>query len=191
MRICLTLLMLCALCGCVTQEIGEDGRPIENKLDDQMVVDDDGRIVARPTHLIAPHTIIINGDTPTEREVRLLGVEGLPKDKAPRSFAEIQEWLAKYVAREEEIFVKPALDSELDQRVIYGMVYLYAREDQDDPKSQVIPNRYVMMNQALLAKGLVKIRNVDEFPDPKVRSMMQATEDRAKELRVGIWSSKP
>jgi hypothetical protein len=175
----------------VTTEVGEDGRPITRKLDDEIVVDDDGRILARPTRLIAPHTIIINGGTPTEREIRLLGVEGLPKDKAPRAYAECQEWMAKYVAKEDEIFIKAALDSDLNNRVIYGIVYLYAREDEDDPKSPLIPGAYRIMNQALLAKGLVRIRNIEEFPDPAMRARMQKIEDRAKELGVGIWSSKP
>jgi hypothetical protein len=191
MRICLTLALLCTLCACVTTEVDDDGRPISRKLDDEIVVDEDGRILARPTRLVAPHTIIINGGTPTEREIRLLGVEGLPEAKAPRAFAECQEWMAKYVAKEDEIFIKPALDSDLKNRVIYGIVYLYARENEDDPKSPLIPGAYRIMNQALLAKGLVRIRNIEEFPDPAMRERMQKIEDRAKELGVGIWSSKP
>ncbi len=191
MRIGLTLALLCVFCGCVTQELDEDGNVITRKLDDQLVIDDDGRIVARPTRLIAPHTIIINGGTPTEREIRLLGVEGLSQSEAPNAYAETQEWMAKFVAHEEEIFIKPALDSDIRDRVIYGIVYLYYREDLGSRLGPVMPGLYRIMNQALLDKGLVRIRNVKEFPDEAMRQRMQATQDRAKEAKRGIWSSRP
>ncbi|MBX3460444.1 MAG: thermonuclease family protein [Planctomycetes bacterium] len=189
MRIGLTLLLLCTLAGCVTEQVDESGKPIgKAALDKDLVMDKDGRIIGRPTRLVAPHTIIINGGTPTEREIRLLGVLGLPEREAPVTFKKAQEWMHKYLAQEEEIFIKPAMDSDLKARVIYGIVYLYAR---DERTGGVLDNAYVIVNQAMLSQGLVKIREAREIDDEWLRDRMITTEKEAKEKKLGLWSAKP
>lgn len=189
MRIGLTLLLLCALCGCVTEQIGEDGKPIGRAaLEKDLVLDKDGRIIGRPTTLVAPHTIIINGDTPTEREIRLLGVVGVPERDAPTTYKMAQEWMYKYLAQEEEIFIKPAMDSDLKADVIYGIVYLYAR---DEKTGGVMDNAYVIVNMAMLSQGLVKIREAREIDDEWLRDKMIETEKQAKEKKLGLWSDNP
>lgn len=189
MRIGLCLLMLCALAGCVTEQLDESGKPIgKAALEKDLVLDKDGRIIGRPTTLVAPHTIVINGNTPTEREVRLLGVVGLPEDEAPTTYKKAQEWMYKYLAQEEEIFIKPAMDSDLNARVIYGIVYLYAR---DEGTGGVMDNAYVIVNQAMLSQGLVKIRQAREIDDEWLRERMIATEKQAKEKKLGLWSDNP
>ncbi|MCC7508756.1 MAG: hypothetical protein IT464_05245 [Planctomycetes bacterium] len=191
MRIGLNLLLLCVLAGCVTQNVDKDGNPIEGgtgKLEKELVLDKDGRIVGRPTLLIAPHTIIINGGTPTEREIKLLGVEGLPERDAPTTFAKTQEWMRKFLAEEEEIFIKPALNADLKADVIYGIVYLYAR---DEKTGGIRDNAYVIVNMALLSQGLVKIREAREIEDEWLRDRMIAAEKYAKDEKLGLWSNKP
>lgn len=191
MRIGLMLLLLCALTGCVTQNVDKDGNPIEGRtgtLEKDLVLDKDGRIVGRPTLLIAPHTIIINGGTPTEREIRLLGVEGLSESDAPTTFAKSQEWMRKFLAEEEEIFIKPALNADLKADVIYGIVYLYAR---DEKTGGIKDNAYVIVNMALLSQGLVKIRAAREIEDEWLRDRMIAAEKYARDEKLGLWSNKP
>jgi hypothetical protein len=189
MRICSILALFCVLAGCVTVEVDDEGREIKpRELEKEMVIDDKGRIVARPTLLIAPHTIIINGNTPTEREIRLLGVEGLPEDQAPVTFARTQQWMAQFLAREQEIFVYPAIDTDLNNRVIYGIVYIYNRERET---GEIIPGRYEIVNQAMLSQGLVKIRNVKEFPDEAMQQRMLKTEEQARRKGLGLWSNQP
>jgi hypothetical protein len=187
MRIlCLFALLLA---GCVSQVVDEDGNPItEGKLEDKLVVDDDGRIIARPTHLTPPDRIEINGNTPTEREIRLLGVEGLPESEAPTTYAKTQEWMRKYLAEEDEIYIKPALDADLDNSVIYGIVYLRAV---DEKTGRDIPDGYVNVNMAMLSQGLVKIRDLREFQDEDLRQRMADAEALAKREKRGLWSSEP
>lgn len=188
MRIGFAALLLCVIAGCVTQEYDRDGNPIDRELEGELVRDEAGRIVGRPTRLIAPHTIIINGDTPTEREIRLLGVEGLPQSEAPVTFAKIQEYMRRYLAEEEEIFIRPAIDANLRDRVIYGIVYLYAL----DPKTGTIRrDGYVNVNEAMLSQGLVRIRDIREVPDTRLRERMEAVQAYAKENKLGLWSDTP
>lgn len=188
MRIGLALLLLCVIAGCVTQQYDRDGNPINRELERELVRDEAGRIVGRPTRLIAPHTIIINGGTPTEREIRLLAVEGLPRSEAPVTYAKIQEYMRRYIAEEEEIFIRPAIDANLSERVIYGLVYLYAL----DPETGLLKrDGYVNVNQAMLSQGLVKIRDIREVEDPRLRQSMQAMQEYAQENKLGLWSDTP
>jgi hypothetical protein len=183
------MLLALVLAGCVTQEVDESGNPITPRaLEDKLVVDDDGRIIARPTHLIPPDRIEINGDTPTEREIRLLGVEGLPESEAPITYAKTQEWMRKYLAEEDEIYIKPALDADLDDSIIYGIVYLRAV---DEKTGRDIPDGYVNVNMAMLSQGLVKIRDLREFQDEDLRDRMAEAEAMAKREKRGLWSSEP
>lgn len=180
------------LAGCVTQEVDDAGNPVRRGKSDEIVTDDAGRLIMRPTLLKAPHTIIVNGNSPTEREIRLLGVEGLPQRQAPNTFAMTQEWMANYLAGEEQIFIKPALDSDVRQYVIYGVVYVQAYERLADGKpGRIIPGGYLCVNQAMLGEGLVKIRNIAEIADPGLRDRMQKAEARARAEKKGLWSAKP
>ena len=177
------------LAGCVTNTVDEQGNPVgKAALDDELVLDDAGRIIAHPTRLIPPDRMIVNGDTPTEREIRLLGVEGLPEEEAPNTYAECQEWMARYLAAEDEIYIKPSLDVDMDAEVIYGIVYLRAR---DEDTGKEIPNGYVNVNMAMLSKGLVKIRDIREFEGNDLRERMQKAQDMAKREKLGLWASKP
>jgi len=180
------------LAGCITTEVDGSGKPIKRGKSEEIVLDDAGRMVARPTTLKAPHTIIVNGKTPTEREIRLLGVEGLPESDAPVTFAKIQEWMAKYLAAEEQIFIKPALDSDMGRYLIYGLVYVQAYErDADGKPGKMISGGYLCVNQAMLSEGLVRIRNADEIEDPALRERMKKAEAKAKADKKGLWSAKP
>lgn len=177
------------LAGCVTQQVGPDGRPIEPpKLETELVIDESGRIIARPTRLIPPDRMIINGDTPTEREIRLSAVEGVPESEAPVTFKKTQEWMAEYLAKQDEIYIKPSFDANLDANVIYGMVYLRA-VDPDTGKD--IPGGYVCVNQAMLSQGLVRIRDLRELRDERLREGLQKAQDFAKREKLGLWSSNP
>jgi endonuclease YncB( thermonuclease family) len=185
LALAISLLLICA--GCVTTD--DKGNPIgKSTLETDLVVDSYGRIVGRPTRLVPPHTIIVNGDKPTEREIRLLGVEGLPESEAPNTYAECQEWMARFLAAEDEIFIKPSLDSRLDAPVIFGLVYLRAY---DEETQQPVPNGYVLVNMAMLSKGLVRIRNLNEIEDSRLRDSMQEAETRAKREKLGLWSRNP
>ncbi|MBX3474050.1 MAG: thermonuclease family protein [Planctomycetes bacterium] len=180
------------LAGCITQEVDNSGNPIKRGKSEELVLDSAGRLVARPTLLKAPHTIIVNSNTPTEREVRLLGVEGLPEKQAPRTFAMTQEWMARYLAAEEQLFIKPAIDSDLQRYTIYGIVYVQAYETGADGKpGRMIPGGYLCVNQAMLSEGLVRIRNINEIEDAGLRDRMVKAESRAKAEKVGLWSAKP
>jgi hypothetical protein len=177
------------LAGCVTQEVDDKGNPITpNKLEENLVIDEDGRIIARPTRLIPPDRIEVNSDTPTEREIRLLGVEGLPESEAPTTYAMTQEWMRKYLAEEDEIYIKPALDTDLEDSVIYGIVYLRAR---DRKTGEEIANGYVNVNMAMLSQGLVRIRDLKEFQDNDLRKRMAEAEAMARREKLGLWSAKP
>lgn len=177
------------LAGCVTQTVDDQGNPIKAvELDKDLVIDDSGRVIAHPTFIYPPDRFIVNGDTPTEREIRLLGVEGLPKEEAPNTYAEAQEWMAKYLAAEDEVYIKPSLDSDLSNDIIYGMVYLRAR---DPDTGKEVDGGYVNLNMALLSKGLVKIRNIREFEGQDLRDRMTAAENMAKREKIGLWSKAP
>lgn len=184
MRTCLFILFLSALLsGCVTRTYDSQGNLIdENGLDEELVVDDNGRIIAKPTHIYPPDRIIVNGGTPTEREIRLLVVEGAPREEAPNTFARSQEYMRKVVAPANEIFIRPSLDAELGDYVIYGIVYLPARD---------VPGGYVNVNMAMLSQGLVRIRDVREVDDKGLQERMKAAEDRARRGKEGLWSSNP
>lgn len=187
MKLALAILLSLICAGCVTTD--EKGNPIGRaKLESDLVVDSYGRIVGRPTRLMPPDKIIINGNKPTEREIRLLGVEGLAERQAPNTYAECQEWMARFLAAEDEIFIKPALDSELSAKVIYGLVFLRAY---DEKTQQPIPNGYVSVNMAMLSKGLVRIRNLNEIEDSRLRESMREAEARAKREKLGLWSKNP
>ncbi len=180
------------LAGCITQEVDDSGNPIKRGKSEELVLDDAGRLVMRPTLLKAPHTIIVNGDTPTEREIRLLGVEGLSESDAPVTFAMTQEWMAKYLAAEEQLFIKPALDSNLNAAVIYGLVYVQAYERAEDgTPGRMIAGGYLCVNQAMLSEGLVRIRNIQEIEEPGLRDRMQKAEASAKAAKKGLWAAKP
>ena len=184
--LCLIALLLA---GCVSQQVDDKGNPITPaKLEEDLVIDGDGRIIAKPTHLIPPDRIEVNGDTPTEREIRLLGVEGLPESEAPKTYAMIQEWMRKYLAEEDEIYIKPALDTDLKDSVIYGIVYLRAR---NKDTGEEIRDGYVNVNMAMLSQGLVKIRDLKEFQDNDLRKRMAEAEAMAKREKLGLWSAKP
>jgi hypothetical protein len=186
--LCLFALIL-TLTGCVTEQLDERGNPVKPaELEDKLVIDDDGRIIARPTYLIPPDRIEVNGGTPTEREIRLLGVEGKPEDEAPVTYAKIQEWMANYLSKESENYIKPALDTDLDDRVIWGIVYLRAV---DPETGEDIPDGYVNVNMAMLSQGLVQIRDLREFQDEDLRDRMAEAEAVAKREKRGLWSSKP
>lgn len=185
------ILLCLLLAGCVTTEVGPDGQPIERGRSDTLVLDTAGRIVARPTLLIAPHTIIINGGTPTEREIRLLGVEGLPKELAPTTFAKTQEWMATYLSREEQIFIRPALDTDLESPVIYGVVYIQAYLRDRTGNLAPVPDGYLCVNQAMAAEGLVRIREARELEDPGLRDRIVRAEQHAKDRRLGLWGDSP
>ena len=185
----LTLGLAFALAGCITQQYDSQGNPIGRAaLERELVTDTGGRIIARPTHLIPPDRMIINGNTPTERGIRLLGGEGVSRDKAPTTYAKSQEWMAKYVAEEDEIYIKPALNTDLKQRVIYGIVYLRAV---DEDTGREIPGGYVNVNMAMLSQGLVRTRDLREIEDAGLRERMQAAEDYARRERLGLWSGDP
>lgn len=187
MKIAFLIVALC-LAGCVTQQYDADGNVIgPASLEKDLVVDPDGRIIARPTHLIPPDRMIVNGDTPTEREIRLLGVEGLSKSEAPVTYAMCQEWMARFIAEEDEIYIKPSLNSELSQKVIYGIVYLRAL----DAEGKEVPGGYVNVNMAMLSQGLVRTRDLREIQDEGLRARMQAAEDQARREGLGLWSDKP
>ncbi|MCA8910218.1 MAG: thermonuclease family protein [Planctomycetes bacterium] len=172
--------------GCVSQTVDSEGNPIgKTKLSDELVIDSAGRVIARPTHIYAPDRIVVNGDTPTEREIRLLGVEGLSEDEAPITYQKSQEWLHNYVAGEDEIYIKPAINADLDADIIYGIVYLRAR---DKKTGEPIPGGYVNVNMAMLSVGLVKIRDLREFEDEGLRQRMQEAQDMAKREKEGLWS---
>lgn len=190
MRIWYLGLALCViLTGCVTQQYDSEGNPIgKDNLETDLVVDDDGRIIARPTRLIPPDRLIVNGDTPTEREIRLLGVQGLPESEAPTTYAKTQEWMRKFLAEEEEIFIRPSVDATLSADVIYGIVYLRAK---DPDTGRLIPNGYVNANMAMLSQGLVRVRNLREIEDEGLRKRMQEAEELAKREKRGLWSNDP
>ncbi|MCB9893448.1 MAG: thermonuclease family protein [Planctomycetes bacterium] len=189
MRALLIIIAVFLLSGCISQQVDDRGNPVKPvELEKELVIDDSGRIIARPTHIYPPDRMIVNGDTPTEREIRLLGVEGLPEDEAPNTYAEAQEWMAKYLAPEDEIYIKPSLDSDLDSDTIYGMVYLRAR---DPDTGKEIAGGYVNVNMALLSKGLVRIRDVREFEGTDLRDRMQAAENMAKREKIGLWAKQP
>jgi endonuclease YncB( thermonuclease family) len=189
MRTLLIIIAVGLLSGCISQQVDDSGNPIKPpELETGLVIDDSGRIIARPTHIYPPDRMVVNGETPTEREIRLLGVEGLPKEEAPNTYAEAQEWMAKYLAGEDEIYIKPSLDSDLDSEVIYGLVYLRAR---DPETGKEISGGYVNVNMALLSKGLVKIRDIREFEGNDLRDRMKAAENIAKREKIGLWSKAP
>jgi hypothetical protein len=185
--LCLLLAMLTA--GCITQTLDAEGRPITpSTRESQLVVDSYGRIVARPTLMVPPHTIVVNGGTPTEREIRLLGVEGFPRSEAPETFNEASWYMRRWIAEETEIFIKPALDSDLRNRVIYGIVYVAAKHPGTD---KVVPGGYVTINEAMLDRGLVKVRDLREIDEPGLRERMKNAEDRARREKRGLWSERP
>ena len=177
------------LSGCVTQQVDENGNPVEPpKLEEELVLDEEGRIIARPTRLMPPDRLIVNGDTPTEREIRLSAVEGLPEDEAPITYKKTQEWMAEYLAKQDEIYIRPSFDSNLQNDVIYGMVYLRA-VDPDTGKE--ISGGYVCVNQAMLSQGLVRIRDLREIRDERLREGLQKAQDMAKREKRGLWSKNP
>ncbi|MBZ0135387.1 MAG: thermonuclease family protein [Planctomycetes bacterium] len=187
-RLCIIIGLCLLLTGCVTQEVDEQGNPIKPPaLDKDLVLDEDGRIIARPTRLIPPDRMIVNGDTPTEREIRLSAVEGLPESEAPVTYKKTQEWMAEYLAKQDEIYIRPAFDSNLQNDVIYGMVYLRAV----DEDGRDIPGGYVCVNQAMLSQGLVRIRDLREIRDERLREGLQKAEDLARREKRGLWSSQP
>lgn len=178
-----------SMTACVTEHLDESGNPIEeNQLSDELVMDDDGRLIGRPTRCIPTDRLIINGDTPTEREIRLLGVEGVPESEAPNTYAECQEWMAKFLAPAQEVFVKPALDTNLNDRVIYGIVYIQAS---DPDTGKLIKDGYVIVNMALLDRGLVRIRDAREIQDERLREAMIERERVAKREKRGLWGKNP
>jgi hypothetical protein len=181
-----SVLMLCLLLltGCVTEVYDAEGHRIgRDALDKDLVIDEAGRIIGRPTRLIPPHTIIINGGTPTEREIRLLGAEGKPYAEAPNTFERTRQWMNRYLRDVDEVYVRPAVDTDFKDYVIYGDVYI----------SAVDPNRrrgYVSINELMLYHGFVRLRDIREF-DVETRPRMQNAEDEARRERKGLWAPNP
>jgi hypothetical protein len=185
----LWIIIALLLAGCVSQQVDEAGNPIKPmELERDLVIDEDGRIIARPTRLMPPDRMIVNGDTPTEREIRLLGVEGVPEKEAPVTHLKAQEWMAEYLAKQDEIYIRPSFDSDLRSRVIYGIVYLRAI---DEATGREVPGGYVNVNQAMLSQGLVRIRDLREIRDERMREGLQKAEDLARREKRGIWSKNP
>jgi hypothetical protein len=184
----LLALVSTVLSGCVTREYDREGRLIERDLETELVRDSHGRIIGKPTMLVPPHTIVINGGKPTEREIRLLGVEGLPEREAPVTYAMTQEWMATYIGEEDQIFVRPGLGMNVRERVIYGVVYLYAY---DERTGGVMPDGYVIVNLAMLSQGLVKIRDIREIDQAWLRERMLQAEEHARRNKLGLWSDRP
>jgi hypothetical protein len=122
----------------------------------------------------------------TEREIRLLGVEGLTETQAPKTTEEIRQWMYKYVREEQEIFIEPGIGTDLSDPVIYGLIYLPARDPETDEQLG-----YVIVNVAMLSKGLVRIRNIDEVENKSIREQMLEAESHAKRQKLGIWSKNP
>jgi endonuclease YncB( thermonuclease family) len=182
------LALLLLFSGCVTEVYDSEGRPMGRaSLDRELVVDDSGRIIGRPTTLRPLTTIIINGNTPTEREIRLLGVEGPREREAPNTYAKCRQWLQAFVANENEIFIRPAVGTNLNNYVIYGSVYLYAR----GPDGGIMPGGYVSIIEAMLSNGFVRIRDIREFEEGAVRERMRNAEALARREREGLWSNNP
>ena len=181
------LLVLVFITGCKTEELGPDGAPSKG-LDKDLVFDDDGRFLAIATRLIPPHTLIVNGNKPTERVVKLLGVEGLPESKAPNTYKLAQEWMYKFMTHGEQLYIKPGVGTDKDQYSLFGEVYMEAV----DPKTnQPLTDKYVMVNMAMLSLGLVKIRDVREFTNPAIQDKMKQVEDEARREKRGLWSDRP
>ena len=179
------LLLLCS--GCVTEELGSDGKPREG-LGKELVFDDNGRFLAIATRLIPPHTMIVNGGKPTEREVILLGVEGLPESKAPNTYKLAQEWMYKFLTHGETLYIKPGVGTGAEQYSLYGEVYM---EAVDPNTGEPLVDKYVSVNMAMLSLGLVRIRDVREFTNEAMRDKMKQVEDEARREKRGLWSDKP
>jgi endonuclease YncB( thermonuclease family) len=181
-------LFLVFFTGCKTEELDpKTGAPYKG-LDKDLVFDDDGRFLAIATRLIPPHTLIVNGDKPTEREVRLLGVEGLSESKAPNTYKAAQEWMYKFLTHGETLYIKPGVGTDKDQKMLFGEVYM---EAVDPVTNEPLPNKYVMVNMAMLSQGLVKIRDVREFTNPLIQDKMKQVEDEARREKRGLWSDRP
>jgi endonuclease YncB( thermonuclease family) len=186
MRIGLLLVCLLMLTGCVTEVYDAEGRRVgRDALARELVVDDSGRIIGRPSRLVPPHTLIINGGTPTEREIRLLGVEGKSHAEAPVTFERARQWMNRYLRDLDEVYIRPAVDTNYRDYVIYGDVYISAK----DAHGGAVRG-YVSINEAMLYHGFVQLREIREF-EPEVRERMQNAEDRARREREGLWSSNP
>lgn len=189
MRIGLSLFCAALLVtGCVSYEVDDKGNPINRKdgLAKDLVFDSRGRFLGVASRLIPPHTIIINGGKPTEREIRLLGVEGKPESEAPITYRRCQEWMAEYLSRGETLYIKPQRGADTNERVIYGEVYLDAQGPDGKPV-----DGYVMVNMAMLSLGLVKLRDAREFSTPELQETMREVETRARREKLGLWSDKP
>jgi hypothetical protein len=179
--------------GCVTIETDEKGNPINRGPTDEIVTDNAGRLIVRPTRIIPPTTIMVNEGTPTEKEIILLGVEGVDKAKAPITFAKVQEYFDTWVAPEaqREIYVKPGLGANLNGRTIHGLVYVQAFRDAGDRKVEIIPDAYLCINQAMVSEGLLRMRDPREIPDERLRASMVELEKEAKRKKLGLWSNDP
>ena len=187
------LALAVVLAGCVTVEVDEKGNPINRGPTSEIVTDNAGRLIVRPTRIIPPHTIIVNGGTPTEKEIILLGVEGVSKQEAPTTYAKCEEYYAKFIAPEaqREIYVRPALNADLSARTIYGLVYIQAFRDVGDRKVELIPDAYLCINQSMVSEGLLRMRDPREIPDERLRDSMVELEKEAKRKKLGLWSNDP
>lgn len=175
------------LCGCVSYDVDERGDPVKREgLAKDLVFDAKGRFMAIATRLSPPHTIIVNGKKPTEREIRLLGVEGKLESEAPNTYRRSQEWMAEYLSHGETLYIKPQRGADHNEYVIYGEVYLDAVDENGKPI-----DGYVMVNMAMLSLGLVKLRDAREFQTPEIQKAMQDVEDKARREKLGLWSDKP
>ncbi len=177
--------------GCVTYEVNDKGERIEKKNEedlDKLVFDANGRFLAVATRLSPPTTVVVNGGKPTEREIRLLGVEGLPENKAPNTYARCQEWMAKFMSHGETLYIRPQTGASTEQRVIYGEIYM---EAVDGKTGEALVDRYVLVNMAMLSLGLVKIRDIQEFSNSALQKRMREVEDEARREKRGLWSETP
>ncbi|MDC1143054.1 thermonuclease family protein [Planctomycetota bacterium] len=184
----LYLFALVFIAGCTGPQSGDDKGTIGDGLGEDLVTDNVGRIIGHPTHLEAPDKFIINGGTPTEREIRLLGVEGLSEEEAPKTTEKIRQWMYTWVRDEQEIFIAPGIGTHLSDHVIYGIIYLQAKNPETgDPMA----DGYVVVNVAMLHQGLVKIRDINEIENENIRKQMLNAEAHAKRQKLGLWSKNP
>jgi len=190
MKLVIMLSMLAiVVCACVTTEIGPDGNPItRDPPETELVIDEHSRIIAKPSRITPPDTIIVNEGTPTERTIKLLGLEGVPKEDAPRTFETCAWWLKEFVAPAMTIYIRFPGGTDLDQNVIYGEVLLDAV---DEETGRPIPDGYVSVNQAMLSWGLVRIANPEAIKDEDMLRRMRNAEAIAKREKRGLWSNDP
>ena len=179
----LAALLVCS--ACTTILLDDEGRELKvgyDALAKELVFDGDHRLIGKLGHLKPPDRFFINLDKPTEREIRLLGVEGLPEDEAPNTWDACRKWMAEHIAPIQEVFVQAPAGTDFTAYVIYGVIYAPASGDQGG---------YVILNEVMLDRGFVKIRDLREIADPAMRKRMLARENAARREKRGLWALNP